>query len=162
VAKILITGMSGTGKSAVIDELASLGYRAIDTDDPAWSEWRRDESGRDDWVWREDRIQELLDTAGDDHLFLSGCKSNQGHFYPLLDYVVLLSAPVHTILDRIECRTSNDYGKDPFERYLILKDTRTVEPLLRRSSDLEIDTSTTEVSDVAALLIAMTEHGDQS
>jgi hypothetical protein len=160
VAKILTTGMSGTGKSAVIGELASLGYRAIDTDDPAWSEWRRDGSGRVDWVWREDRIQELLDTAGDDHLFISGCKSNQGHFYAQLDYVVLLSAPVQTILDRIEYRTSNDYGKDPFERYLILEDTRTVEPLLRRSAHLEIDTSTTEVSDVAAQLIALAEHGD--
>jgi hypothetical protein len=33
VKRILLTGMSGTGKSSVIRELAVLGYKAIDTDD---------------------------------------------------------------------------------------------------------------------------------
>jgi dephospho-CoA kinase len=41
VTKILITGMSGTGKSATIVELASRDYRAIDTDDDTWLEWHR-------------------------------------------------------------------------------------------------------------------------
>jgi dephospho-CoA kinase len=37
--RILITGMSGTGKSAVIVELMRRGYRAIDLDTPEWSHW---------------------------------------------------------------------------------------------------------------------------
>jgi dephospho-CoA kinase len=28
--RVLITGMSGTGKSAVVEELAARGYRALD------------------------------------------------------------------------------------------------------------------------------------
>ena len=32
--RVLITGMSGTGKSAVIQELASRGYPAHDLDSP--------------------------------------------------------------------------------------------------------------------------------
>ena len=30
--RILVTGMSGTGKSTVINRLATLGYRAVDSD----------------------------------------------------------------------------------------------------------------------------------
>jgi GTPase SAR1 family protein len=37
MARILITGMSGTGKSAVIIELMRRGYRAIDLDTSEWS-----------------------------------------------------------------------------------------------------------------------------
>jgi predicted ATPase len=37
--RVLITGMSGTGKSSVIQELAARGYRAHDLDTPEWSEW---------------------------------------------------------------------------------------------------------------------------
>ena len=37
--RVLITGMSGTGKSVVIQELIGRGYRAYDLDTPEWSEW---------------------------------------------------------------------------------------------------------------------------
>jgi hypothetical protein len=50
--RVLLTGMSGTGKSTVIDELVARGFRAIDADE-GWSQ-----SGPEgDWVWIEDRIQ---------------------------------------------------------------------------------------------------------
>jgi dephospho-CoA kinase len=37
--RVLITGMSGTGKSTVILELAARGYKAVDLDSDEFSEW---------------------------------------------------------------------------------------------------------------------------
>src|SRR5438309_1860835 len=38
VKRVLLTGMSGTGKSAVISRLAARGYKAVDMDYDGWSE----------------------------------------------------------------------------------------------------------------------------
>lgn len=164
--KILITGMSGTGKSTVIRELASRGHRAIDTDSDEWCEWKDvpvpgappGTPPERDWVWREDRIQRLLDDETTDALFLSGCKSNQGKFYPQFDYVVLLSAPPEVMFDRTSKRTTNPYGKSEEERALILGHLEVVQPMLQASSDLEIDTTTTPLDDVVATVLALTDN----
>jgi dephospho-CoA kinase len=136
VKRVLLTGMSGTGKSAVIGELAARGYKAIDAD-YGWSEC----GPEGDWVWREERIQRLLSTEDSDVLFVSGCATNQGKFYPQFDHVVLLSAPAAVIVERLATRTSNSYGKDPEELAQVLGYLQTVEPLLRKSAGHEIDTS---------------------
>jgi len=132
--------MSGVGKSTLIRELSARGYKAIDTDTDEWSEWVID-AGELDWVWREDRIHRLLSTADAEVLFVSGCKSNQGKFYARFDHVVLLSAPSPVLVERLATRTTNLYGKHPDEIAQVLEYVRTVEPLLRRTASLEIDTS---------------------
>ena len=37
--RVLLTGMSGIGKSTVIAALAARGYKAIDADADEWSHW---------------------------------------------------------------------------------------------------------------------------
>lgn len=37
--RLLVTGMSGSGKSTIIDELAARGYKAVDADCDEYSEW---------------------------------------------------------------------------------------------------------------------------
>jgi NAD(P)-dependent dehydrogenase (short-subunit alcohol dehydrogenase family) len=94
VAVVLVTGMSGTGKSAALAELARRGYRVVDTDYGGYSEEVPSSGpGGFEQVWREAKIEALLDGHDDGVLFVSGCVSNQGKFYPRFDAVVLLSAP---------------------------------------------------------------------
>ncbi|MDX6479360.1 MAG: hypothetical protein QOG29_1947 [Gaiellaceae bacterium] len=144
--------MSGTGKSTALVALRSRGFRTVDTDSPDWSEWLPD--GRGEWLWREDRIAELLATEAEGTLFVSGCMSNQGKFYDRFDAVVLLAAPAEVILDRIEKRTTNDYGKTRKERDLILADLVSIEPRLRATATHEIDASRPleEVADALAAI----------
>jgi shikimate kinase len=65
---------------------------------------------------------------------------NQHRFYPRFADVVLLSAPLEVMLERIAGRDSNPFGKSPEERDRIVADTAEVEPLLRSSATVEIDT----------------------
>lgn len=134
--RILVTGMSGTGKSSALVELARRGFRTVDTDEPGWTV-EDDEGGR--W-WDEQRIARLLAEDGPT-LFVSGTVTNQGRFYDRFDAVVLLSAPADVILERIAARMTNDWGKTPEQRALVLEHVREVEPRLRATCTHEIDTS---------------------
>jgi dephospho-CoA kinase len=147
--RVLVTGMSGTGKSTVLAELASRGFQVVETDDTPWSEWSEADGG---YVWREDLVSELLSRDDGGTLYVSGTVSNQGRFYPRFDAVVLLSAPVEVLLRRIEARTTNRYGKTAEDRELILSDVAEAEPLLRATCTHEID-ATQPVADIVAQLV---------
>lgn len=155
--KILVTGMSGTGKSTALRILALRGHRTVDTDTDQWSHWVTAPDGSSDWIWREDAISALLDGHGSGSLFVAGCKTNQGRFYPRFDHIVLLSAPAEILLARIAARTDNPYGKEPAERDLILQHLAEVEPLLRATASVEIDASA-PILDVVQQLEALIEH----
>jgi dephospho-CoA kinase len=128
--------MSGTGKSSVVRELVARGYKAVDTDD-GWSESRS--GGRQ--LWREDAIQALLAAEAADVLFVAGCEENQAKFHAQFDHIVLLSAPLETLVERLATRSDNSYGKAPEEFRRFLDDVETVEPLLRRVATREVRTT---------------------
>jgi dephospho-CoA kinase len=153
--RVLLTGMSGTGKSTVIRELTARGYMAIDADDDGWSHWvdmrtglpvpapAEGEYGWDklDWVWHEERISRLLEREAGKVLFLAGTAINQGKFHAQFDHILLLSAPVAVIVERLARRRNNPYGSTPRALARVLEHLETVEPLLRRAAGHEIDTS---------------------
>jgi dephospho-CoA kinase len=140
--------MSGTGKSSLIAALRLRGYRAVDMDEPGWSEYGPD----GDWVWREDRIRDFLSFEEGEALFVSGCAANQRKFYPQFDEIVLLSAPASVIVERLATRTNNPYGKNPDELAATLHNLETIEPLLRKSANHEIDASAPFAKVLAAVL----------
>jgi shikimate kinase len=144
--------MSGTGKSSVVGELTARGYKAVDTDD-GWCEPLPDGRQR----WREDAVERLLDTEDADVLFVAGCEENQVRFLPRFDHIVLLSAPLETLLHRLATRTGNPYGKAPAERRRFLEDVDAVEPLLRQSATVEIRTAAPLPEVVGRLLDAVGE-----
>jgi len=147
--RVLLTGMSGAGKSSVVRELRARGYKAIDTDD-GWCAPLP--NGRQEW--REDAIQALLNTNDTEVLFVAGCEENQVKFHAQFDHIILLSAPFEILAERLATRTNNPYGKSPEEFGRFREDVETVEPLLRRAASHEIRT-TAPVDDVVAAILRL-------
>ena len=135
--RILITGMSGVGKSTVAERLAELGHKVVDTDHGGY--FVVDERG--DYHWDVDRIRQLLATEDVDVLFLVGADDAQVQFYPRFDDIILLSAPRDVMVERLASRTNNPFGKRPEELAKILTDLEMYEPVIRRSATHEIDAS---------------------
>jgi dephospho-CoA kinase len=148
--------MSGTGKSTALAALRRRGFEVVDTDEPGWTEWSDGDGG---YIWREDRVAEVLARNREVPLYVSATVSNQGQFYPHFDAVVLLSAPAEVLLDRIERRTTNDYGKKDEERDLILGHLAEIEPLLRATCTHEID-ATQPIQNVVAELVRIGANTD--
>lgn len=149
---ILITGMSGVGKSTVLTELARRGHETVDTD---YGDWIHMVGGEP--LWREELIDNLLDRPRTGPLFVQGTVANQVRFYPRFDAVVLLTAPRDVIFHRLRTRTGNDFGKTADQLARISRDIEETEPLLRALATHELDTSG-PLETVAAALVKIAEH----
>jgi shikimate kinase len=129
MARVLVTGMSGAGKTTVLEELRRRGHTTVDTDYDGWE--------LPNGMWDEQRMDRLLASHRD--VVVSGTVENQGRFYDRFEHVVLLSAPLHVLVERVSTRTNNPYGTTPEQRAEIAHYLDTVEPLLRQGATLELD-----------------------
>jgi dephospho-CoA kinase len=162
----LITGMSGTGKSRIIQHLAARGFSAVDLDVPPFSEWVNVMPDPDlpdnevipgkDWLWNEKKVNELLKRQSVERLFVSGCASNMGQFYPYFDFIVLVTAPDSVMIERLRNRQDNNYGKSIEEQERVLRLKKSIEPLLRQKAHLEIDTTLT-IDATISMILALNE-----
>ncbi len=130
MARILLTGMSGAGKSTLLAELARRGHRTVETDLDGWT----DGNGG---PWDEDRMTALLGSHPD--VVVCGTAENQGRFRERFDEVVLLSAPVDVLIERVRTRTDTPYGRTSAQQDEIRRYVRDVEPALRRMATVELD-----------------------
>ncbi|NUL48581.1 AAA family ATPase [Cellulosimicrobium funkei] len=146
MARILITGMSGAGKTTVLAELRRRGHMTVDTDYDGWE--------LPDHRWDEPRMAQLLASHSD--VVVSGTVENQGVFYDRFEYVVLLTAPLRVLLERVGARTNNPYGGSEADRNEIAGYVQTVEPLLRRGATHELDgrRPTSDLADELEKLLA--------
>jgi dephospho-CoA kinase len=121
--------MSGTGKSTVLEVLAERGHLTVDTDYDGWT--------LADGRWDTTKMSGLLDREPD--VVVAGTVDNQGDFYDRFDHVVLLTAPLGILIERVSSRTTNPYGQTADEQAEIARYVQTIEPLLRRTATIELD-----------------------
>jgi shikimate kinase len=160
--RVLITGMSGAGKSSVVAELAARGHEAHDLDTPEWSEWIEAPPGDGltpqpgaDWVWREERVRELLSRPREAPVFIAGTAENMGRMLDLIDEVVLLTAPNDTLMQRLADRPAGRYGSSEDDRRNARALNAVVEPRLRSLAGHEIDTRRAAGATAEAVLDAV-------
>jgi len=150
MARVLITGMSGAGKTTVLHELSRRGHRTIDTDYDGWT--------LPDGNWDESRMSAIL--ASEPSVVISGTAENQGRFYGRFSAVILLSAPVEVLIERVSTRTTNPYGTSEADQTEIRRLVRDVEPRLRSGATLVLDgrRSVAELADEIERLIAASDR----
>lgn len=110
-------------------ELARRGHTTIDTDYDGWTL----PSG----TWDEPRMSAAL--AEQAAIVVSGTVENQGAFYDRFEHIVLLSAPVDVLIERLSARDNNPYGKSSEDQAEVRRYVVQVEPLLRIGATLELD-----------------------
>ncbi|GAB3547932.1 AAA family ATPase [Arthrobacter tumbae] len=113
----------------MLEALALRGHRTVDTDYGGWILL--------DGKWDESRMSALL--AENSALVIAGTVENQGRFYDRFEHIVLLTAPLEVLIERVSARTNNPYGRSPEDQAELRRNVVAVEPLLRARSSLELD-----------------------
>ena len=82
----------------------------------------------------------MTDLLASDHpVVVSGTVANQVLFYDRFAAIVLLSAPLDVLLERVSTRANNPYGRTLGDQQSIRRHVRDIEPLLREGATLELD-----------------------
>jgi gluconate kinase len=123
----LIEGLSGSGKSAVYDELVGRGYDAITTD-RTWAYHADAITGlsggpihHDNFMWDKQKATESLESNEPDILFVCGSSRNRDDFLHHFTMIFNLEIDDKTMRRRLLERTNNDFGKKPEEIQLMLE-----------------------------------------
>lgn len=168
---VLVTGVSGSGKTTIAAELAKRGYDARNMDsieglcswvnlangrsetdnrenDPNWLETH-------DWLWDEDKLKEILQET--DNTFFCGSSGNQRQFYPIFGKVVLLEMDADLIKERV-LNNSRDhsYGQMPGEMDTIMGYFEEFQEEAKAAGASTIDAKK-PLSEVVRLVLAETE-----
>lgn len=144
---ILITGRSGTGKSAVCAELVARGLSAFGTDEDGISAWFENESGRmvelpprevwrtpewqttHTWAMRRDRLEDIANLHPGATVFICGTAAGELEMVDLFSHVIrLVVRDEEVIRARIKQRSGNQFGKEPHELEAILAGHRSGRP----------------------------------
>lgn len=135
----LIEGGSGTGKTAVCNELRRRGYHAINGDrelayqgDPETGEPLAGVTGvsaHHHHLWRVDDVKALTEDQREAVTFFCGGSRNLAKFIDLFDAVFVLEVDLDTLRRRLDARPKDEWGGHRAERKLIERLHRTREEI---------------------------------
>jgi len=172
MALVYITGIPGTGKSTVREELAKRGYKAYDTDDGLAAFYHND-SGKEvvrptrasdrtrawrahhTWKISRDKVERLLAGSKDKTVFLCGTVSNDDEVRDLFSKVVALVVDEDTLMKRITSRSGDAFGKASHELEVAAQLVKTAEQDYRKSGAIIINGAQSVKSIADQILLAM-------
>jgi hypothetical protein len=115
----LVEGVSGSGKSAVCQELSRRGYQAIngdrelayqgDPDTGAVIEGATGAAVHDHHVWRVSQVEDMAADQTAPVTFFCGGSRNFDKFIQLFDEVFVLTVDIATLRDRLDSRPSSGW-----------------------------------------------------
>ena len=125
---ILVTGISGSGKSALSKKLNEMGYKAYSIEDmpglftlidkktgkPAPDQEQNEtveEALGTDWVCDKEKLSSIIENEPSEITFYCGVASNRIALIRLFDSVILLKISPETMRERLSTRTENDFGR---------------------------------------------------
>lgn len=143
VRNYLIEGVSGTGKTAVCDELRRRGHHAVHGDrelayqgDPATGEPLAG-FGHAHHIWDIGKLASLVADRGVPLCFFCGGSRNFPRFIHLFDAVFVLDVDRDTLRERLAARREGEFGAKPSERELIERLHATKEDVPRRAVSID-------------------------
>ena len=157
MALIYITGVEGSGKSTVCQELVRRGFDARDMDisiacihsretglpDADIPDYRlRTKEWTDQHSWRiiPDEIIDLARESKGKTIYLCGTADNEEDFLTFFDKVVALHADKATVKQRMLSRKGkNNYGKVAFELDIVFDKYRDIDAKYKRMNAKVID-----------------------
>ncbi len=125
---ILITGISGAGKSTTSHKLRELGYTAYDMEDDfdglftmldkKTGQPMIDHDNTDlqkvqniDWICDVNKLRRIIENEKSELTFYCGSASNIDEILPLFNIVILLAVSSKVARQRLTTRQSNDFGR---------------------------------------------------
>lgn len=116
----LVEGGSGTGKTAVCEELTHRGFHAVHGDrelayqgDPQTGAPVTGVAGvaaHDHHLWRVEAVRELVADESEPVTFFCGGARNRDAFIQLFDAVFVLQVDLATLHHRLDARPSDEWG----------------------------------------------------
>ncbi|MFI6821490.1 AAA family ATPase [Micromonospora sp. NPDC050187] len=160
----LIEGVSGTGKTAVCEELRRRGYQAINGDrelayqgDPETGE-PMDGRTHEHHIWCVDDVRALVANHDEPVTFFCGGSRNFHKFVDLFDGVFVLDVDLDTLNRRLDGRPEDEWGGGPAERQLVLRLHRTKEDLPRTGVVVDATAPVAKVVDAILRHVMLSPH----
>jgi len=135
--KILITGMAGSGKSTICNELERLGYISFAIEDiegmfniyhkgtrtffEGYSNLNPKDIENAEWLCDTKKLKELVDSQTSEIAFYCGVSSDIDELLPFFDKVLVLKADAKTLNARLTMREGEDnIGNNQSGRDIVL------------------------------------------
>lgn len=162
--KILITGISGTGKTTALAELQKYGYVVIDLDATGICRWKNKETqefteygetGRDyDWLTQHgwycdiDKLKQLLSSIREDKdVFVAGIAENIEELVEEFDKVFIFTAPDTVVKERLNVRTNNHFAKKEEEQNFVLGHSKALLKKIKDFTEIDANKSPSDITE---------------